>query len=363
MIIQQSKVSLSAQHEQVEQHERRESLTAWSQTADGKRTELRLGNQERAINATLNRSQLEGVSVRLSDAARALQPLRIEVPEQEIPAPSSSDELKMEVLVSLIERLTGKKFELFDARELQQKLADTEQGASDLQATVQSPSQTRWGVSYDYYESHYEAEQTTFSAEVQVKTQDGREINLSVDLSMSRTFMSQNSISIRAGEQLKDPLVINFAGNATELTEDKFSFDIDADGRQEQIAFVGPGSGFLALDRNSDGTINNGSELFGTRSGNGFAELAAFDEDGNQWIDEADAIYSQLRIWSRDAEGNDQLFALGEAGVGAIYLGNVATPFSLKDGENALLGQVRSSGIWLGEEGGGGTLQQVDLVV
>lgn len=137
----------------------------------------------------------------------------------------------------------------------------------------------------------------------------------------------------------------------------------DADGRMDQIAFVGSNSGFLALDRNGDGSINDGRELFGALSGNGLVDLATHDTDGNGWIDENDAIFARLLIWSRDGEGNDQLEGLLERNVGAIYLGQAATPFSLKDDSNALQGVVRASGIYLKEDGGVGTVQQLDLVV
>jgi hypothetical protein len=70
-----------------------------------------------------------------------------------------------------------------------------------------------------------------------------------------------------------------------------------------------------------------------------------------------------LRIWSKDAEGQDQLVSLGQRGVGAIYLGHVTSPFSIKDTDNNLLGQVRSSGIFLQENGVAGTVQQIDLSV
>ena len=126
--------------------------------------------------------------------------------------------------------------------------------------------------------------------------------------------------------------------------------------KRQQIAFVGSNSGFLALDRNNDGKVNDGRELFGTATGEGFAELAAYDQDGNQWIDENDAIYQNLRIWSKDGQGNDQLVGLGERGVGAIYLGHVTSPFSLKDSENVLVGQIRESGVFLNESGAVGTV-------
>ena len=149
----------------------------------------------------------------------------------------------------------------------------------------------------------------------------------------------------------------------SQLTTTKFSFDIDSDGQNDQIAFVTPDSGFVALDRNGDGVVNDGSELFGAASGNGFAELARYDQDGNHWIDENDAVWAQLRIWSKDAAGNDRLDTLAARNVGALYLGNTATPFQLKDQANATLGVIRSSSIYLQENGTAGTLQQLDLVV
>lgn len=88
--------------------------------------------------------------------------------------------------------------------------------------------------------------------------------------------------------------------------------DLDADGMEDQISFVLPGSGFLALDLNGDGRINDGRELFGPETGDGFAELARYDEDGNQWIDENDPVFERLRIWTKDAEGRDVLRPSGK---------------------------------------------------
>ncbi len=161
----------------------------------------------------------------------------------------------------------------------------------------------------------------------------------------------------------KDPLVINFGGTAAQLTDAKFSFDLNADGKAEQISFVGAGSGFLALDKNGDGKIGNGGELFGPASGNGFQELAAYDQDKNGWIDENDAVYQKLQVWIKDAKGNDTLGALAQKNVGALYLGNIGTPFDIKNSQNQLDGQIKSSGVYLKEDGGAGTMQQIDLTI
>ncbi|MFQ8776527.1 MAG: hypothetical protein ACLR78_02345 [Roseburia sp.] len=78
--------------------------------------------------------------------------------------------------------------------------------------------------------------------------------------------------------RLCDPLVINLDSNIANVSDQKFYFDIDADGSDDSISMLNSGSGYLALDRNGDGIINDGSELFGTQSGNGFADLAAYDK-------------------------------------------------------------------------------------
>ncbi|WP_054774848.1 hypothetical protein [Methylogaea oryzae] len=231
------------------------------------------------------------------------------------------------------------------------------------QAAAQQPS-AGFGLVYDHYESHFESEAVSYSAQGTVKTADGKEIQFSVQLNMSREFYTENRETLRLGDAKKvDPLVINFDGNAAELGDTKFQFDLDSDGRQEQIAVLKPGSGLLALDKNGDGVVNNGSELFGPASGNGFAELAAYDEDKNGFIDEGDSIYNKLRIWQQDGQGKGQLLALGAKNVGAIYLGHVSTPFTYKNAANVTQGDVVSTGLFLRENGSAGTVQQIDYSV
>lgn len=208
-----------------------------------------------------------------------------------------------------------------------------------------------------------EEEHTRFSAQGKVLTSDGREIDIELDIGMSREFESTElAQSIKV---LKDPLVVNFDGPAVALDDQRtFIFDIDMDGEEDQLSQLQTGSGFLALDKNGDGIINDGSELFGAQSGNGFADLAEYDEDGDGFIDEDDAVFSQLRIWVPGDEGESELFALLDKDVGAIHLNHVDTEFALNrlaDNEN--MGYVRSSGVFLKESGGVGSVQQIDLAV
>ncbi len=199
----------------------------------------------------------------------------------------------------------------------------------------------------------------SFQADGLVKTEDGRSIDFSVDLSMTEVSQHVWGKTVI----LKDPLVINFDGAGPELTERNFRFDLDNDGTEDQISFLKQGSGFLAFDANENGVVDNGTELFGTQTGDGFLELSFYDKDGNQWIDENDDIFDKLQIWSIDGDGNKTLTAIGEKGIGAIYLGNVETDLSLRDSSGETNGVLRQSGIGLMEDGRAVTVNQIDLVV
>ena len=353
MKIASSDIILSSQHASVEKHSVRESLRAWVGT---ERPDFE------GRGGAINRPAVDRVSI--SGQGRAAQKSDAVSDSQE----AVDNDPRMQLLIGMVEAMTGRKIRILSMKDLQPTNAASQEPLQDPKTAGEQAAQqpAGYGVEYERHETHYEAEQTRFQAQGVVRTADGREISFELQLSMSREHLEQSDISVRLGDaarQAKDPLVINFSGSAAQLTAAKFSFDLDANGSTEQISFVAPGSGFLALDKNQDGKINNGSELFGPASGNGFSELATYDQDGNLWIDENDAVFSQLRVWSKDAQGNDQLATLKAAGVGALYLGNAATEFSIKDASNQLDGQIRSTGIYLGENGAAGTLQQIDLAV
>jgi len=201
-----------------------------------------------------------------------------------------------------------------------------------------------------------ESEATRTCASGTVRTCDGRELAFDLSLDMSR-YYEKTSVQEESGSVvLRDPLVLNFSGQACELSEARFSFDIDTDGKLEWLPELGAGSCFLVFDRNGNGRADDGSELFGTSSGNGFADLAGFDADGNGWIDEGDAAYDKLAVWS-----GERFESLAVAGVGALYTGAVDAPFSIKSSGNELLGQIRAAGVYLKESGEAGWMQQVDL--
>lgn len=209
-----------------------------------------------------------------------------------------------------------------------------------------------------------EAEATRFNSTGSVVTADGRTIDFNISMEMSRSFMeTSESLTSQTQYVLTDPLVIQLEDAPDTISDQKWYFDIDGDGTEEEISQLAKGNGFLALDENNNGKIDDGSELFGTKSGNGFKDLSAYDEDGNGWIDENDSVYSKLKIWVKDASGNDKLIGLGQADVGAIYLGAADTQFTHAAADtNETQAVVRQTGFYLHEStGAAGIVQQIDF--
>lgn len=267
----------------------------------------------------------------------------------------------------MLELLTGEEIRTIDLDAFAADIRQVETQSHTTQIAASASGQAGWGVEYDYHATYEEFEQTTFSAAGTIRTADGQEITFKLDLEMTRSYREETNVSIRAGDAVrKDPLVVNFAGTAAQLADlngRHFKFDLDGDGRKENLPLFASGSGYLAFDLDNNGKIESGRELFGPGTGNGFKELARLDDDGNGWIDENDAAFDRLQVWTPATEGAGELRSLAELGIGALGIGHVATPFALRGSDNADLGVVKSSGVYLTEAGQAGSLQEIDLTV
>lgn len=333
-----------------------------------RRSEVRSERFELQIGRAASPAPAQPLQVQLSEAGRELAARAgsVEVAEaSEVEADPLRDDPNLALLLRLVELLTGRPVRLFDARELGEPGAAA--AAPAAQAAAQAPQQAEADFSLDYQLriQRSESEWTLVQAQGEILTSDGERIRLSLQLDMARSWREDIELRVLAGAaaERKDPLVINFGAPAAQLRDQRFSFDLTADGRNEQLPLLAGGSGLLAFDRNGDGRINDGRELFGALSGDGFADLAALDEDGNGWIDRGDSAFDQLRVWIPEAEGEGRLLTLEEAGVAAISLSHVQSPFDLRGAANADLGQIRSTGLYLSTAREVRTVQQIDFSV
>ncbi len=352
MKITDSSLQFEASHHQWQRREVSESLRMWVGERSGREPNSEPDKaSSRAASTTAPPSLIN-----LSDAGRSAQ--AADRASSETPFDATEADPVLSLIRLLVAQLTGEDIEVYSAPD------SNTAPSTDSSNPTAPPAELSYGVAYDRRESYTEMEQTDFTANGTVRTADGQTITFSLSLSMTRRFHEESSISLRLGNarQVQDPLVINFGGSAARLIDQRFSFDLNADGTaSEQINYLAGGAGFLAFDRDGNGRIDNGTELFGARSGDGFAELAKLDSDRNGWIDENDALYAQLSVWSKDVSGTDALLSLKRADVGAIALARAETPFSLKDENNGLLGQIRSSSVYLKDSGGIGSIQQIDF--
>ncbi len=361
MKISESAILMTSQHQAAKRVSVKQSLRVWigNRPAESNRNG-QTGAVEVSISPQARRRAASSQTGQSNSTAAASRTEK----DSELAAADISDPV-LRMVKLLFEKIFGQKFSLFDIAQAQ---ADAEAPPAQTPSAAAQPDGAQaapnWGAEFDYQESYYEAEATTVSAAGIIKTTDGQEIEFQLDLSMSREFMANKSINMRLGNAATtDPLVVNFDGTAAQLSDTKFLFDLDVDGQKESISQLESNSGYLALDKNGDGQINNGSELFGPTTGQGFAELANYDDDGNQWIDENDAVFSQLRIWTQDGSGAGQLSSLADKGIGALYLSPVSSEFAVKNSQNDLQGQVRSSSLYVNENGSVGAVQQLDLAV
>ncbi|MEI7745801.1 MAG: hypothetical protein WCK58_18850 [Chloroflexota bacterium] len=228
-------------------------------------------------------------------------------------------------------------------------------GAAQAQPAPPPAPVEDWGYREDVSVTVTETEQTAFAAAGSVTTADGRQINVAAAFRLVRAESVNLAASVRLGQAAHDPLALSFAAAAPGLGDGTQQVDVNNDGTAETVASLASTTRYLVRDLNGNGTIDNGSEMFGPATQDGFAELAALDGDRNGWVDEGDAAFAQLALWSGN-EG-DALVSLKDAGVGAMAASSVATQYEY----GAQTGTLAASSVFLYEDGRAGIAGELKL--
>jgi hypothetical protein len=138
------------------------------------------------------------------------------------------------------------------------------------------------------------------------------------------------------------PIVVDIGGNGFRLTDAAggVTFDLNGDGRSERLPWTDPegDDAWLALDRNGNGLVDDGAELFGnfteqpaSQAPNGFEALRVFDEVGkggnrDGWIDTTDDVFGSLRLW-RDGNQDGMSQASELHGVAWAHLRRISLDY------------------------------------
>lgn len=261
-----------------------------------------------------------------------------------------------------LENWLGISIHLFDPRTLSSPNGAPASTAPALPGSnTNTPSAAMGGSISTRTDNYHEQEALQLSGHGSITTQDGQQFNFTLNVSTLRNFSSTNSHTVRTGAAAKDPLLLTLDGNAASFSDAKVSFQLDPNSRNLSELPMLKNGGWLMLDRNHNGKVDNGSELFGPASGNGFRDLAQLDSNHDGVLDDNDPLFADLKLWQGRAGGKDKLTSLKSLHIGAILLDNVAAPFSFRDGHNQEVAVSRRAGVYLSEDGKAGQVSQVDV--
>lgn len=271
---------------------------------------------------------------------------------------------KQSVVSKMVSEIVGRQVQIRELNSGGQPFADvTAITSEDDAGKKKAVSSSNLQVTVGLQQVQYQYDKLKISTSGTVETADGRTIGLQLELILEREeYTEQRAYANIISSRFVDPLVLSFGDGLSVIGDSKFCFDLDCDGKAEEINRLRSGSGFLVLDKNGDGSINDGREMFGPSTGYGYDELRIYDTDGNNWIDENDAIFDQLQLWMGGGESG-RLLSLRQAGVGALSLASADVHFNLKDRGGRIIGQVRESGLFITEDGAVRPLVEIDMAI
>ena len=224
----------------------------------------------------------------------------------------------------------------------------------------------RYNVELDKIESAY----ITMNS----KMQEVERIDRNSDGIITPEEIQINVAEVKTSEKTQkyDPLILdlNKNGKYTSDAVNGVHFDYSGDGFAERTAWVEDGDGLLVYDKNGNGIIDDGNELFGdktvmqdgTVATNGFSALEDFDSNGDGKINSDDEQFELLQVWvdsnNDGVSQQDELFSLCDLGIKELSL-SVAT-YNKVDENGNIIG--RKSSVTY-EDGSVGEMAELDLEI
>lgn len=300
---------------------------------------------------------LQSILPTISDEGTALA---LEQPKEMMLHYSEEDLRKIELLEAFLSKILGRRYRFNYLQDPEKK------GSKDPANVIERPNNLGTGrpspnlsITAQYH--YQESEKMHFASKGQITLDDGQVIDFSMHIKYERHYEESSTLVINQG-QPADPIVFDLTGEGLNIGQYHLHVDMDLDGTIDKLPAFSPNAGILVYDKDGDQEVTDRSEIVGATLGDGIQGLRQHDEDGNGWLDSGDTILKALKVWQVDADGNEKLLALDEAGVGAIYLGTLKTDYTFKEGR-AALASLKDTTIYLRKDKTVGVAHSFDYFI
>jgi len=283
-------------------------------------------------------------------------------------------EIKLQLMILVLERFLGHQLDFSDFSFAESKVfANSEISNVNLASINEVPSTTDTeqvdinGQSFQRNDllsvEQWHSRKQHLNYEIQgVFNVNEQELSLSYNFTLSSEQESYSKVEMSAAA-LKDPIIVQFGSQGLGNIKGQIEFAINQDNTLDSLPIFSGDVGYLVYDKNNNQQADDGSELFGPQTGQGFAELAQLDSNNNGFIDTEDQQFEQLYLWqpSDDKNITGQWLSLKEAKIQAISLSAINTPFDFYDQQGQIQAQLRQSSFAISEDGLGRGVHQVDV--
>ncbi|MGL1958229.1 MAG: hypothetical protein OCD00_13025 [Colwellia sp.] len=283
---------------------------------------------------------------------------------------------KVQLMVLVLENFFGRKINIstVDAESSNNALSIKNEGSTvnngqnnDEQVTIDQQNFNRNDLlQVEQWHSHKQQLSYQMQGEFSI---DNKKLSIDYSFTLESEQLSYSRFEMTAGA-LKDPLLVQFGQKSMGNITGEHNFAINEDNTLDKLPIFSGDVGYLVFDKNNNQQADNGSELFGPKTGQGFNELAQLDSNGNGFIDEGDMHFDQLAIWQPSDHLNSpansestQWLSLKEAGIEAINLSSIATPYNFYNQSGETQAQLTRSGFAINSDGQAMGVHQIDVKI